>query len=67
MTATDLSKLADLLEEDSIPNWLRDQVEHRTSEILNALKSGQSFRFNGPHGEEITIGPLSHATPAHIA
>lgn len=65
MTATDLSKLADLLEEDSIPNWLRDQIEHRTGEILSALKSGHSISLNGPHGEQLTIGPLSQSHPLH--
>jgi hypothetical protein len=65
MTATDLSKLADLLEEDSIPNWLRDQIEHRTSEILNTLKSGHSIHLSGPHGEQLTIGPISQSDPVH--
>jgi hypothetical protein len=65
MTATDLSKLADLLEEDSIPNWLRDQIEHRTTEIQNTLKSGQSVHLSGPHGERLTIGPISQANPVH--
>jgi len=65
MTATDLSNLADLLEEDSIPNWLRDQIEHRTGEILNALKSGQSVHLDGPHGEQLTIGPITPPNPAH--
>lgn len=63
MTATDLSKLADLLEEDSIPNWLRDQIEHRTTEIQNTLMSGQSVHLNGPHGEQLIIGPVATHTP----
>lgn len=63
MTATDLSKLADLLEEDSIPNWLREQIEHRTGEILKTLKAGQSVRLSGPHGELLTIGPIANPTP----
>ncbi len=63
MTATDLSKLADLLEEDSIPTWLRDQIEHRTSEIRTLLKSGQSVHLNGPHGEQLIIGPISKPAP----
>jgi len=63
MTATDLSKLADLLEEDSIPNWLRDQIEHRTTEIQNTLKSGQSVHLNGPQGEQLIIGPISKPVP----
>ena len=65
MTATDLSKLADLLEEDSIPNWLRDQIEHRTSEILNTLKGGHSVQLSGPNGEQLTIGPISQSNSVH--
>jgi hypothetical protein len=58
MTATDLSRLADLLEEDSLPAWLRDEIDNRTNDILNALKQGHSFTLHGPGGEQIIVGPV---------
>ncbi len=58
MTATDLSRLADLLEEDSLPLWLRDEIDQRTTEILRALERGHSFTLHGPQGEQIIIGPV---------
>lgn len=61
MTATDLSKLADLLEQDSLPSWLREEIDRRTSDILSALKRGQSIKLTGPHGEELVIGPVPEA------
>lgn len=63
MTATDLSKLADLLEQDSLPSWLREEVDRRTSDILSALKRGQSIKLLGPHGEELVIGPVPQPAP----
>jgi hypothetical protein len=59
MTATDLSKLADLLEQDS----LREDIDRRTSDILSALKRGQSIKLLGPHGEELIIGPVPQPAP----
>lgn len=61
MTATDLSKLADLLEQDSLPSWLREEIDRRTSDILSALKRGKSIKLTGPHGEELVIGPVPEA------
>jgi hypothetical protein len=57
MTATDLSKLADLIEEDSLPLWLRKQIEEGTANISQALEQGRSVTLCGPQGEKITIGP----------
>jgi hypothetical protein len=61
MTATDLSKLADLLEQDSLPSWLREEIDRRTNDILSALKRGQSIKLTGPHGEQLVIGPVPEA------
>jgi hypothetical protein len=58
MTATDLSKLADLIEEDSLPIWLRRQIEEGTANISHALEQGRSVTLRGPQGEEIIIGPI---------
>ena len=64
MTATDLSKLANLLEQDSLPSWLRAEIDHRSNDILDALKRGQSIKLLGPHGEELIIGPVPEAAAA---
>jgi hypothetical protein len=58
MTATDLSRLADILEEDSLPAWLRDEIDQRTNDILKALEQGHSFTLHGPCGEQIIVGPV---------
>jgi hypothetical protein len=63
MTATDLGKLADLLEQDSLPSWLREEIDHRSKEILSALQRGQSIKLLGPNGEELIIGPVPQPSP----
>lgn len=55
MTATDLSRLADLVEEDSLPGWLRKEIELRKPDILKALEEEGSVTLHGPKGEEVTI------------
>jgi len=55
MTATDLSKLADLIEEDSLPRWFREQVDDRPQEIVDALERGGSIILRGPQGQEVSI------------
>jgi hypothetical protein len=65
MTATDFSKLADLIQEDSVPRWFRQQVEGRSAEILHSLEQGQSITLQGPQGQQVTIAPANqdiHAT-----
>jgi hypothetical protein len=65
MTATDFSKLADLIREDSVPRWFRRQVEEKSAEILDTLKQGKSVTLQGPQGEAVTIGPVRQ--DAHAA
>jgi len=55
MTATDLSKLADLIEEDSLPRWFREQVDDRSQEIVDALERAGSITLRGPQGQEVSI------------
>jgi hypothetical protein len=64
MTATDLSKLANLLEQDSLPSWLRAEIDRRSNDILDALKRGQSIKLLGPQGEELIIGPVPEPAAA---
>lgn len=58
MTSTTLSKLADLIEEDSLPQWLREQVQQRSTEIAEVLEAGRLLTLRGPHGQQITISPV---------
>jgi hypothetical protein len=62
MTSTDFSKLADLIQQDAIPRWFRQQVDEKSAEILHTLEQGESITLRGPQGEEIIIGPIPHAT-----
>ena len=57
MTATDLSKLAGLIEEGSLPVWLREEIEHKGEDILKALTNARSITLRGPQGEQVTIAP----------
>ena len=59
MTATDLSKLADLIQEDSLPRWFRQQVEDGSEDISRRLEQGESITLHGPQGEQVTIGPAN--------
>ncbi|HYU47222.1 MAG TPA: hypothetical protein VEK84_13715 [Terriglobales bacterium] len=52
-----LGELADFINEDLLPLWLRDQLIARRDEILKQLKeNGQgTFTFEGPNGQEISL------------
>lgn len=52
---TELSKLADLVEDGSIPQWLRDEIEKTKEQILQALRESGSITLSGPQGEQVTI------------
>ena len=54
---TDLSKLAGLIEEGSLPVWLREEIEHKREDILKALTHARSITLRGPRGERVTIAP----------
>lgn len=66
MTATDLSKLADLLDVDSLPGWFRNEVDRKSEEIVRALEQGRSITLRGPKGEEITIVSPSEVQPTVV-
>lgn len=53
-----ISKLAKLIEEDSVPGWVRLQVEALKPAIIAALEAGESYELHGPKGEVITIAPV---------
>jgi hypothetical protein len=59
---TDLSKLAGLIEEGSLPVWLREEIEHKREDILKALTHARSITLRGPRGERVTIAPTARGT-----
>jgi hypothetical protein len=58
-----LSDLANFLNEDSVPAWLKQELDRNRQEITAALEKGQPFTLTGPGGEKVTISP-KHAAAA---
>jgi hypothetical protein len=58
-----LSDLANFLNEDSLPTWIKQALVQKQQEITTALEHGQSFTLTGPGGEKVTISP-KHAAAA---
>jgi hypothetical protein len=63
---TDLSKLAGLIEEGSLPIWLRDEIQQKREDILTALTHARSITLRGPRGERVTIAPTMNATNGSV-
>lgn len=55
MNGTELSRFADLIERDTVPLWLRDQIREHLSEILAAVESGKTYVCRGPNGETVSL------------
>jgi len=52
---SNLNRLADLVELDSLPLWLRQEIELKKDEILQKLHTDGFFIFVGPNGEKIQV------------
>lgn len=52
---SDLKKLSELVELDSLPSWIRQDIESRKEEILQKLQTDGYFDFQGPQGQKATI------------
>lgn len=61
---TSLSKLAALIQDGSVPAWLRDEVSAKRQEILSTLRQNQPYTLRGPNGEEIVIKRTAEAVAA---
>lgn len=61
---TSLSKLAALIQDGSVPAWLRDEVSAKRQEILSTLAQNQPYTLTGPNGEEIVIKRTAEAVAA---
>jgi len=59
-----LSDLANYLNENSSPNWLKAALAEKQQAIIDALKKGESFTLTGPGGESVTISPKESAAAA---
>ena len=59
-----LSDLADFLNQDPLPAWLKQELAQHQENIAAALGQGHSFDLNGPGGERVTISPKAEATIA---
>jgi hypothetical protein len=52
-----LSNLAQFLEDESLPLWLKAELERRKEEISAELARGRSIEIEGPNHEIVTIAP----------
>ena len=59
-----LSELADFLDDDSLPPWLKEMLKEKRQEIASALENGRSITLSGPYGEKITVAAKGAATAA---
>lgn len=51
----ELNRLAELVELDSLPPWLREQIASKREEIQQKLQADGYFVFEGPEGEQVRI------------
>jgi len=59
-----LSNLAEFLEDDSLPLWLKQEIQKRREEIQSAFEQGNSITLTGPKGETVTIAPRTATVAA---
>jgi len=52
---TTLSKLVEMIERGTVPDWWREQIIAKKEEIDQALREGGSFTLIGQNGEQVTI------------
>jgi hypothetical protein len=50
-----LSSLAEFLNDDSLPFWLKREIQTNKDKIFTDLEKGQQVTLKGPSGEEVTI------------
>jgi len=52
-----LSDLAEFLDNDSLPRWLKDQLRENQEAIFRAIEHGEEFTITGPDGQKLKITP----------
>jgi hypothetical protein len=60
----DLNRLAELVELDSLPPWLRQQIASKREEIEKKLETEGHVVLAGPDGEQVTITTKQKAAAA---
>jgi alpha-D-ribose 1-methylphosphonate 5-triphosphate synthase subunit PhnH len=60
----DLNNLAQFLADESLPVWLKEQLDARREEILRAFQTGRPITLEAPDGESVTISPRPVAAVA---
>lgn len=56
-----LSDLVEFIHDDSLPMWLKREIESRSAAIAAALDRGEEYVISGPHGEQVKISPKAVA------
>jgi hypothetical protein len=52
---TTFSKLADMIQQSAVPDWVREAVVTRRDEILKSLREKGFFNLAGPNGVVVEI------------
>jgi hypothetical protein len=52
---SDVNKLAELVQLDSMPSWITDEIESKKDEILEKLRTEGLFVLQSPDGKENII------------
>lgn len=55
MNASEISRLAELIEQDSVPLWIREQLQQNYQEIIAMLDSKGEVTLTGPTGEQFVM------------
>jgi hypothetical protein len=61
---TTLSDLVDMIEQSTVPAWLREQIVAKIGQIDQALRNGGSVTLDGPEGQSIEISSANHLAQA---
>lgn len=64
MNSSELDRLGKLIQEGSVPDWVRAYFEEHREEVAQKLKSGESVQLRGPYGQKITIRPTAERNAA---
>src|SRR5205807_8987283 len=63
-SVSELNKLAELVELDSLPVWLRQEIESKKEVILSKLQTEGVVVLEGPQGQQVTIRTKQKAAAA---
>jgi hypothetical protein len=61
---TTLSRLVEMIENGTVPVWLRDQITAKREQIADALQHGGEISLEGPNGERVSIRADKEAAAA---